>query len=956
MKATLTPIASAVAFALIGTVAHAQQATAQEPEKKAPARQVAQAPQSAASAAQATPTAAVQVAQAQTGAAQAAAAAPSPDNTVIITGIRGSLQQSLNQKRAADTRVDVITAEDIGKMPDKNVADSLQRLPGVTISSAGANEGGFDENDRVSMRGTNPSYTQTLINGHPVSSGDWFVLNQSANAGRSVSYSLLPSELVSKVVVHKSSEASLVEGGVAGSVNIVTRKPLEFRKALTLEAAAGAVHADLPNKTDPQFNALVNWRNEARTVGVLFQAFSEKRHLRRDGVEVLGYNQIAPGSAVAQSNPDLADVWYPRSIGAALFEQERERTGGLLDLQFKPSANLTLDLTAMSSEMKASNYNRNYLLHAPFFLNEGAGQAPQPGYVVRNGTLVQASFAADPSRSYSTYDQISRPDEKATTQFFNFAADWRASDALSFHTKLGLSKGTGETPSQHQASWDQRGGGAWKLNGVDSAPDFSIGTPASSPAGSSLDWLWGAQNVDIRDKDEWAQIDAEYAIDKGMLTTLKFGARTAQHTRTSEGVLGRGPKCSDGSAFTWGATWCTNPAASPDYLPNWGTVYQNYPGDFGDGLGGNFPRNVWYFSPEVLAAAHAKFGNVDPKLRALRDWDFGLKEKSHAAYVQANLEGSGWRGNVGLRVVQTKEHVLRYVAVPENAQGAIVGSAFGAYLPIYNDNSYTDVLPSLNLRVDLAKDMVARLALSKTMTRADYSALAGATTLTPPAARGDLGSGNGSNPDLKPIRSTNFDVNFEWYFAPRALLSAGAFYMDLKNYVGLGQERKQFRTFDQANPQGYIADYVLTVPVNSSGKVKGIELAYEQPLMGNFGIAANYTYADGKEKGGGPLVGTSRNTYNLSAYYEDDRFSARVAYNYRSAFYSGLDRSTAFNQDDFATLAASIGYKFSDQFSVHFDGMNLNEPTLKYYALNKDQPRSIYKNGRQYYLMARVKF
>jgi iron complex outermembrane recepter protein len=160
--------------------------------------------------------------------------------TVIVTGIRGALEQSLNVKRNAGSHIDVISAEDIGKMPDKNVADSLARIPGVNISSASANEGGFDENDRVSMRGTNPSLTQTLINGHNVASGDWFVLNQTGLVGRSVSYSLLPSELVQRVEVHKSAQAYLVEGGVAGSVDIITRKPLDFRKPLTLTASRPA--------------------------------------------------------------------------------------------------------------------------------------------------------------------------------------------------------------------------------------------------------------------------------------------------------------------------------------------------------------------------------------------------------------------------------------------------------------------------------------------------------------------------------------------------------------------------------------------------------------------------------------------------------------------------------------------------------------------------------------------
>src|ERR1700736_2673056 len=276
-------------------------------------------------------------------------AAPAPDNSaldeIVVTGYRKSVEASLEAKRDATGLVDVVTADDIGKMPDKNVADSLARVPGVTTSAAGANEGGFDENDRVSMRGTNPSLTQTLINGHGVAAGDWFVLDQVQTVGRSVSYTLLPSEIVSKVVVQKSSSASLVEGGVAGSVDIITRKPLNFSKTFTLEASAGAVYADLPSKTDGQYSALAKFKNDANNFGVMLQLFSETRQLRRDGVEILGYDTIksGPGSAVATAHPDLVGVKYPTEIGAALFTQRRQRNGGMVDFEFKPTDDLTLD-------------------------------------------------------------------------------------------------------------------------------------------------------------------------------------------------------------------------------------------------------------------------------------------------------------------------------------------------------------------------------------------------------------------------------------------------------------------------------------------------------------------------------------------------------------------------------------------------------------------------------------
>src|SRR5450432_3729958 len=313
-------------------------------------------------------------------------AAPAADNSaldeIVVTGIRKSVEQSLESKRDSTELTEVVTSEDIGKMPDKNVADSLARLPGVTTSAAGANEGGFDENDRVSMRGTNPSLTQTLINGHGVAAGDWFVLDQVQTVGRSVSYTLLPSEIVSKVVVQKSSSASLVEGGVAGSVDIITRKPLDFSKPFTLEASAGAVYSDLPSKTDGQFSALADWKSDANNFGVMLQLFSETRHLRRDGVEVLGYDTIAPGSPIATAHPDLSGVQYPTDIGAAFFTQERKRTGGVVDLEFKPTDDLTFDLSGFASKLEASNYNRNYLLWSTHFVGSGVGQAPDPGYVV----------------------------------------------------------------------------------------------------------------------------------------------------------------------------------------------------------------------------------------------------------------------------------------------------------------------------------------------------------------------------------------------------------------------------------------------------------------------------------------------------------------------------------------------------------------------------------------------
>jgi len=932
MKTKLTPIAAATAVVLAGAFAapaHAQSAAAPAP-------------------------------------AASAAKEKEAVQTVEVTGIRASMQQSLNQKRNAESHVEVITAEDVGKLPDKNVADSLQRLPGVTISSAGATEGGFDESDRVSMRGTNPSYTQTLVNGHNVASGDWFALDQTSTGavGRSVSYTLLPSEVVGSVVVHKSSQADLVEGGVVGSIDIITRKPLDFKKPFSMFASLGGVYADLPKKTDPQANLLMNFKNDAGTFGVLGQVFFEKRHLRRDGVEELGYEQIkatqADGvtpSKIALSNPDLINVWYPTAIGAALFTQERTRKGGLLDLQFKPNNNVSLDLNGFYSKLEASNFNRNFLLWNTHFINQGNGQAPDPGYTVntQNGvsTLTSATFANDGSQ-HGIYDQISRPGEGATTQYLDLDGDFHISDSLKLSAKVGVSKGLGVTPSQDVLEADvTHTGGAYQLNGTNNAASFSLPglnlSAAPTAANYGLDWIFGANNVKVKDSEAWQQIDGEYSADTGILASIKFGARTNQHKRDSLGTLNAGAK----------GGW--DPAT-------WPTPISNYPNNFGSSLGGNIPANIWYFTPSQLAAFDAQYKNLgdgtfnSPGSRNYPGFDYSVHETTTAGYIMANLDGGGkWSGNVGIRLVRTTEDVLFYTAgsgdpaSPRPSAGAI-DSAWGWWLPQNVTHAYTDPLPSANFRFELSKDLVARVAASRTMTRADYTALAGSASLTPPATDTGIGSGSAGNPNLKPITSNNLDATLEWYFADRALLSASLFYMDLTNYVSLGHTTGVYQTQTHDHPLGTPITYTLTTPINSSAKVLGIELAYTQPIWGGLGVDSNLTALSYSTADGSPLVGASKLTYNISGFFENDLFSARLGWNHRSKFYSGLDRQTAFSQAAVGDLTASLNFNITKQFAVHFDARNLNNPKLKYYALNEQQPRAIYSNGRQYYLTASYEF
>ncbi len=855
--------------------------------------------------------------------------------TVVVVGIRDSEAESLALKKDAASHVEIITAEDIGKLPAKNVADTLQRLPGVNISSSSASEGGFDESDRVSLRGTSPSLTQTLINGHTVGTGDWFVLSQVQTVGRSVSYTLLPSEIVSQVVVHKTSEASIVEGGSAGSVDIITRKPLEFAKQVTAEASIGGVYSDLPGDTEPQFSGLFNWKNDANTVGVLVQGFYEKRSLRRNGQEVVGgYLPTTVGGNT---------VYYPNEIGAVLFTQQRERKGGVIDLQIRPTDNLTLDLNGFYSKLKADNYNRNYMMWASSALGGGGVLTANS---INNNVVTSGSIAGG-TNAYGVYDQISRPGAASESKYLTLNANWHATDHLSLSGQVGTTRGTGSSPTQDviELGTAVGAGASWDMRGLGKPINWTLGGDNTSPSGilPSAGWIFGGQGIKVKDKEDWAQFDGELSFDGGALTSLQFGGRYAKHTRENPFEVAQGPN--------FASDW-QNPAAYP-------TTHQTYPSGFNGSLGGNFPGPIWYWTPAQLAQIDANFANRNPVSRFYFNDVYKVEEKDSAAYLQLNFESGIASGNVGVRYVKTKENIGYTSTAPDGeattVTGPISGSAFGDYYWNTYRHSYDKFLPSANVKFAVTDDLLLRFAASQTMTRPDYSALAGYVSAD------DLThTGSGGNPKLRPLISSNFDAAVEWYFARRGLLSAGVYAMNLKDYVNFGNETRSFKDMQASQAAGHdvFSNYLISVPRNVNGQVRGVELNYIQPIGDNFGVQANYTYADAHATGDKPLQGASKNTYNVSGYFENKRFNARVSYTYRSQFYAGVSRTDTYFQQGIGNLAVSFGMQLTDWMSLSLDGMNLNNPKLKYYTQNAaygKQPYAFYDNGRQYYLSLRFK-
>ncbi len=751
--------------------------------------------------------------------------------------------------------------------------------------------------------------------------------------GRSVSYSLLPSELVSSVEVNKSSQAKLQDGGTTGTVNIITRTPLQFSKQFSAEASVGAVRSDQAESTDPQYSALFNYKNDANNFGVLLQAFYQKRELRREAQEIPGgFFTIAPDSALAQSNPDLAGVKVPGLLGSTLFEQTRKRKGGLLTVQFKPTDALSLSLSGFSSELEANNYNRNFMLWGGNF---AGSQAPNPGYTVTDGVLTNATYAGVPGTNYAVYDMIYR-EATAKTNYVTFDADWQITDTLDAKFQAGTTKGTGETPRQYiaEVTLGQGGGASFTTHGTGSPVDWSVGGD-TSPSGVSSFGTWGNQEVRAEDKEDWASLDFSNYFSAGTLSSVDFGLRFADHEREALSPEGATP----------GDIWSALE----------GSATGNYPSGFAGDIGGNFPRNIWYYTPAALKDAIVNnstwlYGNDGPTGRHNYGAEWKVKEKNFAGYVQANFTGDWWSANVGLRYVNIKQDIDTYLAVSDPAR-ADVSSLFGMWQAQAFENKHDRVLPSANIKFDLDDDLVLRVAASQTQTLPDYSALGASSWGS------DLNkTGGGGNPNLKPVLSTNLDANLEWYFMPRGLLSLGAFHMDMKDYIAFDVVPRQL--YSELTNQ--LETYQVSTPINADAQVTGVEVAYEQPIGDYFGVNANYTYVDASTghtwgDGSHSMLGTSKNTYNVGAYFENERFGARVSYTRRSSFLISLSGTNTYYQDDFGTLSASLNFKATDWLSISLDGMNLNNPTYKYYQTSSI-PTSFYTNGRQYYLNFRFKY
>ncbi|MFN3229068.1 MAG: TonB-dependent receptor [Asticcacaulis sp.] len=894
---------------------------------------------------------------------QAPAPAQEDVQEVVVTGVRASLRASIDSKRKADNIVEAITAEDIGKFPDKNVAESLQRITGISVQRD------FGEGERISIRGAPPALNRTLLNGHGVATADWFIKDQWLGS-RSFNYLMLPSEIVGRLEVFKSPQADIDEGGIGGAVNVQTRKPLDLPE-FKFNGSVGTSFSEMADKNDPQFSGFVSWRNKDRTLGVLVAYIDQKRSVRRDGVEVLG---MSPRKIDAAGKTLVA----PDLIGSSHFNQERHRRGVNLTAQWRPTEQLDVNFTGLYSKMDADNYNHNYMA---WVSNTFSGGSLPTKTVEVDGALVAAEFAKSPNSYGAVYDALLRV-ASTDVSSYTFDAKYRLNENWTIDGLIGTTKSTGATKDQLFWETQTRTGFTYDLRGGVPKVRFTDIDPTKHTALDELGWA-SRYSVTTTDEEFYTFANAERTFDEGVFKSVKFGVKYTDHDRKADSRYGQRR-----SFFTWAGlplTTC-NDATGKAVTNNSAVIPAGNslcslrhlaggttPSDYLSKIGGGALNAYALVDEQKLKDIY----NSLPVGTASPNWNhfgpnesFEINEQALGGYVMGKLQGEGWRGNVGLRIVRTKQTSKGWaVGVPASTPNS-VDNPFGRIAPVTYEKTYTDVLPSINLTFDLQDDLLLRVAAARVMARPSYGQLSPQVSFTEATL-----VGSGSNPFLDPYRATQFDVSTEWYFAPESLLSVAFFYKDVQSYIVSKSARERHsitildpndaRLKDATNacvaagqPQLYTCSFNISRPSNGGGgQNHGMELSYQQPIWNGFGIQANYTYSDAKADGKA-MPGNSRNSYNLSAFYENERLSARLSYNYRSEFFIDVDDTGRdLWSDPVKSLDASASLNVTDNVSVTFEAQNLTDETLfQYYDNKKSRPARVYANGRQYFFAVRLSY
>ena len=953
-----------------------------------------------------------------------AASQAEASQTIVVKGIRSSLVSSLELKRDGQGVVDGISAEDIGKFPDTNLAESLQRISGVSIDRS------IGEGSKVTVRGVGPEFNMVLLNGRQMPASS--IADTGASNSRAFDFGNLASEAIAGIEVYKTSRASSPTGGIGATIDIKTARPLDnpgLRGSFGVKGVVDTSNSRLPStmagkEVTPEVSGIYSNTFANGKFGVALSASYQERDLGYNQAAVGGGWIVSRGNAGALANPSnanpaditnkpRADDLYslPQNLIYSVNGVQRQRTNGQLTLQFAPANNVRATLDYTYSELKLQT-KRNELsawfnfgpsssswtdgpIASPKFYSETLGPGTSP---LRRGLSDVAMAGAD----YATKNE-----NKSTG--LNVA--WKISDRLkvefdahSSTAESGADSPYGSNNALGTASFNR---GTTSVDFTSDFPVLSIYDSAINPAfmkstGSSF------RNSYMKSGVDQAQLKGQFKPADG--SKLDFGLSLN--------------KVKNRSAF------------SNVQQDDWGGLLTD---------GSNFPDNVWR-ADQIRPYFSSISGSGSPALyNQFFTWDFKtvrdlaaaargdqalflpsstfttdrrVEEKSQSAYLQYIKD---WdtampvRAAVGVRYEKTDvtSTALVPVAIGINWTAANEYPLQFAGSPGFTTlkGSYKHLLPSLDFDVDVTNTMKVRASYGESIGRPGWGDIQGGQTLNA-LARVDGGTGQQGNPALKPLKSKNFDLSFEWYYAKGSYAALGYFQKHISNYIGVTQidatpfnlrtpvkgafwnEAVAARCGDEdpvcireyifgkydgrfgvnratgtipGQPGDPIANFRITAPANQrNASLNGLEFNV-QHIFGNtgFGVSANYTVVNSGFKYDNNSIGEQfaleglSDSANLVVFYENDKWQVRAAYNWRDKFLSGRFDGKGPNPvytEAYGQLDINASYKVTDKLTVHAEVINANDGIQRLHGRAKEQVLYVTQTGPRYMFGANYKF
>lgn len=938
--------------------------------------------------------------------------------TVVVTGFRASLESALSKKRTDNGIVDAITSEDIAKFPDTNLAESLQRIPGVVIDRDAG------EGRSITVRGLGSDFTRVRINGiEALATTGGADSSGGNNRGRGFDFNVFASELFNSVTVRKSASADVEEGSLGATVDLSTTRPFDLKGFVSSVSVQGRYN-DLSGKTDPRLAFLVSNTFADRKLGALVSVAYSKRNLYEDlfgtgrwdngpssggwcaptGVAANPAGSTTHCGPVAQGVPRVSGTpdniaaynlasspenFHPRLPRYGRLTHEQSRLGVTASFQFKPADSTVASLDLMYAKLDATR-QEDYLSTFSFSRSLSGGGKPQVTVLetqyAPNGSLLYGRYNGVDVRAESRYDELSTEYTQPT-----LTLEHSFSDSIKLSARAGRAQSKFRNPIQTTTTLDAanvngytidfRGnsrlpvisypidvtqpGGAMTLIGV---PRVSSGTQPSSIANSLPSEIrirpQGSTNI-----NDVAQLNLSWDLMPDSLTLRagtdykRYSFDTYEFRRVNQGdtifAPPAGTSVADLSMIrNLSGSSLGIPAGTPSswVIPNLPAIVAAYD------IYCNCIKSGPAGGPGDFTLSSITNGNARGNNRS-------AEETSTGAWLMADFDTKlmdiPLRGNVGLRYVKTDLKSVGYVAT-------------GGGTEVVVEHSYKDVLPSLNLAANLSRDLILRAGAAKVMARPQLGNLSPGGSIN---TTGQLSISTG-NPFLKPFRAKTFDTSIEWYHDKTAFVGLGLFYKKIDTYI---QSLRNSIPFNQTGlPQSLLPTnftgneiFQVTTPINTNGgNLSGFELNIQQPftfLPGwgrNFGALFNYTHVKSKiDYLVAPtstavirddLLNLSPKSANATLYYDDGQFSARVSASRRSAFLTrvpGQNNNDVEGKNGSTYVDMSISYKLNDRLEFTLQGVNLtNEASDFFVSRARNDVVSYNVTGREFLFGARYKF